>query len=84
LLGAIGLALSAGPGLYAALNGLRGQLDVERQAERAARIGLALRGLRRALDGVPPSAALARVAATRAAEIMHDDVSSWNRVMEIV
>ena len=60
LLGAIGLALSAGPGLYAALNGLRGQLDVERQAARSARIGLALRGLRRALDGAPPSAALAR------------------------
>ncbi len=84
LLGAIGLALSAGPGLYAALNGLRGQLDVERQAARAARIGLELRGLRRALDGAPPSAALARAAASRAAEIMHDDVSSWDRVMEIV
>ena len=84
LLGAIGLALSAGPGLYAALNGLRGQLDVERQAARSARIGLALRGLRRALDGAPPSAALALAAATRAAEIMHDDVSSWDRVMEIV
>jgi len=84
LLGAIGLALSAGPGLYAALNGLRGQLDVERQAARAARIGLELRGLRRALDGASPSAALARAAAMRAAEIMHDDVSSWDRVMEIV
>ena len=84
VLGAIGLALTAGPGLYAALNGLRGQLDVERQASRAARIGLALRGLRRALDGAPPSATLARAAATRAAEIMHDDVSSWDRVMEIV
>ncbi|MGD0641266.1 MAG: hypothetical protein ABSC22_11010 [Roseiarcus sp.] len=84
LLGAIGLALSAGPGLYAALNGLRGQLDVERQAARSARIGLALRGLRRALEGAPPSAALALAAATRAAEIMHDDVSSWDRVMEIV
>jgi hypothetical protein len=66
------------------LNGLRGQLDVERQASRAARIGLALRGLRRALDGAPPSATVARAAATRAAEIMHDDVSSWDRVMEIV
>ncbi|HYA73543.1 MAG TPA: hypothetical protein VEF36_10350 [Roseiarcus sp.] len=84
VLGAIGLALSAGPGLYAALNGLRGQLDVERQASRAARIGLALRGLRRALDGAPPSATVARAAATRAAEIMHEDVSSWDRVMEIV
>jgi hypothetical protein len=43
-----------------------------------------LRGLRRALEGAPPSAALALAAATRAAEIMHDDVSSWDRVMEIV
>jgi hypothetical protein len=84
LLGAIGLALSAGPGVYAALNGLRGQLDVERQAARSARIGLALRRLRRALVGAPPNAALARAAASRAAEIMHDDVSSWDRVMEIV
>ena len=84
LLGAIGLALSAGPGLYAALNGLRGQLDVERQGARSARIGLALRALGRALEGASPSAALARAAAARAAEIMHDDVSSWNRVMEIV
>ena len=84
LLGAIGLALSAGPGLYAALNGLREQLDVERQAARSARIGLALRALRRALDGAPPSAALARAAASRAAEIMREDVSSWDRVMEIV
>ena len=77
LLGAVGLALSAGPGLYAALSGLRDQLDVQRQASRAARIGLALRGLRRTLDGAPPSAALARAAASHAAEIMHDDVSSW-------
>jgi len=84
LLGAIGLALSAGPGLYAALNGLRGQLDVERQAARSARIGLALRRLRRVLAGAPATAALARAAASRAAEIMQDDVSSWDRVMEIV
>ena len=84
VLGAIGLALSAGPGLYAALNGLRSQLDVERQAARSARIGLALRRLRRSLVGAPPSAALARAAATRVAQIMHDDLSSWDRVMEIV
>ena len=84
VLGAIGLALSAGPGLYAALNGLRSQLDVERQAARSARIGLALRRLRRSLIGAPPSAALARAAATRVAQIMHDDLSSWDRVMEIV
>ncbi len=84
LLGAVGLALSAAPGLYAVLNGLRGQLDVDRQADRSARVGVALRGLRRSLDGEPPSAALARAAATRAAEIMRDDVSSWDRVMEIV
>jgi hypothetical protein len=84
LFGAVGVALSAAPGLYAALNGLRNQLDVERQATRAARIGLALRRLRRSLAGAPPDAALARAAALRAAEIMRDDVSSWNRVMEIV
>ncbi|MGO9768002.1 MAG: hypothetical protein ACLPSW_00310 [Roseiarcus sp.] len=84
LLGAIGMALSAAPGLYSAFNGLRGQLDVERQGARSARIGLALRALGRALEGASPSAALARAAATRAAEIMHDDVTSWDRVMEIV
>jgi len=84
LLGAVSLALSASPGLYAVLNGLRGQLDVDRQAERSARVGVALRGLRRALDGAPPSAALARAASIRAAEIMRDDVSSWDRVMEVV
>lgn len=84
VLGAIGLALSAGPGLYAALNGLRSQLDVERQAARSARIGLALRRLRRSLTGASPSAALARAAAARVAQIMHDDLSSWDRVMEIV
>ena len=84
LLAAVGLALSAGPGLHAALNGLRGQLDVERQAARSARIGLALRRLRRVLDGAPPNAALARSAAKRAAEIMQDDVSAWDRAMEIV
>jgi len=84
LLGAVGLALSAGPGLFAALNGLRSQLDVERQAARSARIGLALRRFRRALAGATPSEALARAAASRAAEIMHDDIASWDRVMEIV
>ena len=84
VLGAIGLALSAAPGLYAALNGLRGQLDVERQAERAARVGSALRRLRRALERAEPSVALARAAATSAATIMLEDVSSWDRVMEIV
>jgi hypothetical protein len=83
-LAAVGLALSAGPGLSAALNGLRNQLDVVRQAARSARIGLALRRLRRALDGAPPNAALARSAARRAAEIMLDDVSAWDRAMEIV
>jgi len=84
VLAAVGLALSAGPGLSAALNGLRNQLDVVRQAARSARIGLALRRLRRALDGAPPNAALARSAARRAAEIMFDDVSAWDRAMEIV
>ena len=84
VLAAVGLALSAGPGLSAALNGLRNQLDVVRQAARSARIGLALRRLRRALAGAPPNAALARSAARRAAEIMLDDVSAWDRAMEIV
>jgi hypothetical protein len=84
VLGAVGLALIAAPGLSAVLNGLRGQLDVDRQAERSARVGVALRGLRRALGDAPPNAALARAAAMRAAEIMRDDVSSWDRVMEVV
>jgi hypothetical protein len=84
LLSAVGLALSAGPGLFAALNGLRNLLDVERQGSRSARIGLSLRSLKRALQGAPPSATLARSAAARAAEIMLDDVSAWDRAMEIV
>jgi len=84
VLAAVGLALSAGPGLSAALNGLRNQLDVVRQAARSARIGLALRRLRHALDGAPPNAALACSAARRAAKIMLDDVSAWDRAMEIV
>ena len=84
LLAAVGLALSAGPGLSAALGGLRIQLDVVRQAARSARIGLALRRLRRAIAESPPSAGLARGAARRAAEIMLDDVSAWDRAMEIV
>ncbi len=84
LLSAVGLALSAGPGLFAALNGLRNLLDVERQGARSARIGVALRRLRRALDSAPASATVARSAAARAAEIMLDDVSAWDRAMEIV
>jgi hypothetical protein len=84
LLSAVGLALSAGPGLFAALNGLRNLLDVERQGARSARIGVALRRLRRALDSAPASAMVARSAAARAAEIMLDDVSAWDRAMEIV
>lgn len=84
LLSAVGLALSAGPGLFAALNGLRNLLDVERQGARSARIGVALRRLRRALDSAPASVAVARSAAARAAEIMLDDVSAWDRAMEIV
>ncbi|THD49024.1 MAG: hypothetical protein E7774_02310 [Bradyrhizobium sp.] len=84
LLSAVGLALSAGPGLFAALNGLRTLLDVQRQGGRSARIGLALRRLRRTLASAPPSALVARSAAARAAEIMLDDVSAWDRAMEIV
>jgi hypothetical protein len=78
------LAVSAGPGLYAALNGLRLQLDLARQADRSARVGVALRRLRRAIESAEPSPALARAAAYRAAQIMHEDVLSWDRVMEIV
>jgi hypothetical protein len=84
LMSAVGLAVSAGPGLYAALNGLRLQLDLARQGERSARIGVALRRLRRAIAASPSSPAVARAAAFRAAEIMHEDVLSWDRVMEIV
>jgi hypothetical protein len=81
---AAGLTAAAGPGLYAALNGLRLQLDLARQADRSARRGVALRRLRRAIAAAQPSAAVARAAAFRAAEIMHEDVLSWDRVMEIV
>jgi hypothetical protein len=84
LMGAVGLAVSAGPGLFAALNGLRLQLDLARQADRSARLGVALRRLRRAIASSEPSPAVARAAAFRAAEIMHEDVLSWDRVMEIV
>jgi hypothetical protein len=84
MMSAVGLAVSAGPGLYAALNGLRLQLDLARQASRSARLGVALRRLRRAIASSQPSAAVARAAAFRAAEIMHEDVLSWDRVMEIV
>ena len=84
LMSAVGLAVSAGPGLFAALNGLRLQLDLARQAERSARLGVALRRLRRAIAAAQPSPALARAAAFRAAEIMHGDVLAWDRVMEIV
>jgi hypothetical protein len=84
MMSAVGLAVSAGPGLYAALNGLRLQLDLARQADRSARVGVALRRLRRAIESAEPSPALARAAAYRAAQIMHEDVLSWDRVMEIV
>ena len=84
LMSAAGLTAAAGPGLYAALNGLRLQLDLARQADRSARRGVALRRLRRAIGASQPSPAVARAAALRAAEIMHEDVLSWDRVMEIV
>jgi hypothetical protein len=84
LMNAVGLAVSAGPGLFAALNGLRLQLDLARQGERSARLGVALRRLRRTIAAAPPSPAVASAAALRAAEIMHEDVLSWDRVMEIV
>jgi hypothetical protein len=84
LTSALSLALSAAPGLYAALDGLRGQLDVARQAQRSGRIAAGLRRLARDLAEAPPSAALARAAALRAANIMSEDVSSWERVMGIV
>jgi hypothetical protein len=84
LMDAVGLAVSAGPGLYVALNTLRLQLDVARQAERSKRLGVALHGLRRAIAAAPPSSALARAAAFRAAEIMHEDVLNWDRVMQVV
>ena len=74
LTSALSLALSAAPGLYAALDGLRGRLDVARQAQRSGRIAAGLRRLARELADAPPSAALARAAALRAANIMGEDV----------
>lgn len=84
LTSALSLALSAAPGLYAALDGLRGQLDVTRQAQRSGRIAAGLRRLARELADVPPSSALARAAALRAANIMGEDVMRWERVMGVV
>ena len=84
LTSALSLALSAAPGLYAALDGLRSQLDVTRQAQRSGRIAAGLRRLARELADIPPSAALARAAALRAANIMGEDVMRWERVMGVV
>jgi hypothetical protein len=84
LMSAVGLAVSGGPGLFAALNGLRLQLDLARQAERSARLAVALRRLRRTIASSQSSSATASAAAFRAAEIMHEDVLDWDRVMEIV
>jgi hypothetical protein len=84
LTSALSLSLSAAPGLYAALDGLRGQLDVARQAQRSGRIAAGLRRLARELADLPPSAALARAAALRAADIMGEDVTRWERVMGVV
>jgi hypothetical protein len=84
LTSSLSLALSAAPGLYAALDGLRGQLDVTRQAQRSGRIAAGLRRLARELADIPPSAALARAAALRAANIMGEDVMRWERVVGVV
>lgn len=84
LTSALSLALSAAPGLYAALDSLRSQLDVTRQAQRSGRIAAGLRRLARELSDARPSAALARAAALRAADIMGEDVTSWERVMGVV
>ena len=84
LTSSLSLALSAAPGLYAALDGLRGQLDVTRQAQRSGRIAAGLRRLARELSGAPPSAVLARAAALHAAGIMGEDVMRWERVMGVV
>jgi hypothetical protein len=84
LTSALSLALSAAPSLYAALDSLRSQLDVTRQAQRSGRIAAGLRRLARDLSDAPASAALARAAALRAADIMREDVTSWERVMGVV
>ncbi len=81
---AISLALSAAPGLYGAVNSLRGQLDVTRQARRSERIAAGLIQLRADMAGCQPSAPLARAAAERAAHIMQDDLSTWSHVMEVI
>ena len=84
LTSALSLALSAAPSLYAALDSLRSQLDVTRQAQRSGRIAAGLRRLARELSNAPPSAVLARAAALHAASIMGEDVTSWERVIGVV
>lgn len=84
LMGAVGLIVSAGPGLHASLTNLRNQLDVARQAERSEGRAASLRELSNAISAAAPNASLARAAAAKAAQIMHEDVMTWDRVMEIL
>ena len=83
-IGSVGLALSAAPTLYAALNGVRRDLDVARQASRSAAIALALRRLVSAIAEAPANAATAKAAALRAAAIMREDLDDWRGVVSVL
>ena len=84
LIAALSLSLSAAPALHTALDSLRDRLDVARQARRSGRIAAGLRRLAHALSDAPPSPALARAAALRAAAIMGEDVERWGHVVGVV
>ncbi len=84
LLAALSLSLSAAPALHTALDSLRDRLDVARQARRSGQIAAGLRRLAHALADAPPSPALARAAALRAAAIMGEDVERWGHVVGVV
>jgi hypothetical protein len=81
---AISLAFMAAPTLYATLNSVRRDLDVVRQAARAAEIAAALKRLAGAMASAPATTETAGAAGLRAAEIMRNDVSSWHGVVEVL
>ncbi|MGO8738810.1 patatin-like phospholipase family protein [Rhodoblastus sp.] len=81
---AVGLAFSAAPSIYASLNGARRDFDAARQAARSRALAENLRRFAEAVAKLPPTAANARAAAARAAEIMRDDVARWKSVIEVL
>jgi hypothetical protein len=80
----LGLALIGAPSLYAAINNVRRELDVERQAQRSAKVAAGLKRLARLIAASPPTAAVAQAAALRAVEIMNEAVFSWSNVVGIL